>query len=139
MMISLLSDFDSRYASRISEYVMPPATNTSIRWRVSFCVPAPLVALCQLGFWLRSDTAGCICGADRRLLVAGAADGAQLVEAMKGMSWESPRGPVSIDPRTREMTQNIYVRRVERVGGELFNVEFDTFRAVSDPAKNRAG
>lgn len=70
---------------------------------------------------------------------AGAADGAQLVEAMKGMSWESPRGPVSIDPRTREMTQNIYVRRVERVGGELFNVEFDTFRAVSDPAKNRAG
>ena len=68
---------------------------------------------------------------------AGAADGAQLVEAMKGMSWESPRGPVSIDPRTREMTQNIYVRRVERVGGELFNVEFDTFRGVSDPAKNR--
>ncbi len=65
------------------------------------------------------------------------ADGAQLVEAMKGVSWESPRGPVSIDPRTREMTQNIYIRRVERVAGELFNVEFDTFRAVSDPAKNR--
>ncbi len=65
------------------------------------------------------------------------ADGAQLVEAMKGVSWESPRGPVSIDPRTREMTQNIYIRRVERVNGELFNVEFDTFRAVSDPAKNR--
>src|SRR3712207_7197438 len=68
-----------------------------------------------------------------------AADGAQLVEAMRGMSWESPRGPVSIDARTREMTQNIYIRRVERVNGELFNVEFDTFRAVADPAKNRAG
>jgi len=68
-----------------------------------------------------------------------AADGAQLVEAMKGLSWESPRGPVAIDARTREMTQNIYIRRVERVGGELFNVEFDTFRAVGDPAKARAG
>lgn len=67
------------------------------------------------------------------------ADGAGLVEAMKGMSWESPRGPVTIDPRTREMVQNIYIRRVERVNGELFNVEFDTFPAVSDPAKNRGG
>ncbi len=55
------------------------------------------------------------------------------------MSWESPRGPVTIDPRTREMVQNIYIRRVERVNGELFNVEFDTFPAVSDPAKNRGG
>ena len=67
------------------------------------------------------------------------ADGAQLAEAMKGVSWESPRGPVKIDPRTREMTQNIYIRRVERVNGELHNVEFDTFPAVSDPAKARAG
>jgi branched-chain amino acid transport system substrate-binding protein len=68
-----------------------------------------------------------------------AADGAQLVEAMKDLSWESPRGPVSIDARTREMTQNIYIRRVERVDGELRNVEFDTFPAVADPAKARAG
>ena len=75
MMISLLSDLDRRYASRISEYVMPPATNTMSRWRLSFCVPAPRVALCQLGFWLRSDTAGWIWGADRRLLAAGAAAG----------------------------------------------------------------
>lgn len=60
MMISLLSDFDNIYASRISEYVMPPATNTMSRWRLSLCVPAPLDALCQLGFWLRSDTAGWI-------------------------------------------------------------------------------
>ena len=67
------------------------------------------------------------------------ADGAQMVEAMKGVSWESPRGPVSIDPRTREMTQNVYIRRVERVNGELFNVEFDTFRAVGDPATSRGG
>ena len=45
---------------------------------------------------------------------------------MKGMSWMSPRGPVSIDPDTRDMVQNIYVRKVEKVDGALFNVEFDT-------------
>jgi branched-chain amino acid transport system substrate-binding protein len=67
------------------------------------------------------------------------ADGAALVEAMKGMAWESPRGPVSIDRETREMTQNIYIRRVERVNGELHNVEIDTFAAVRDPAKARKG
>ena len=75
MIISLLSDFESRYASRISEYVIPPATNTSIRWRVSLCVFPPRAALCQLGFWLRRETAGWIAGLDRRLLAAGAADG----------------------------------------------------------------
>ena len=79
MMISLFRLFERRYASRISEYVIPPATKTSIRWRLSFSVPAPRVALCQLGFWLRSDTAGCIAaGAERRLVVAGVADGASL-------------------------------------------------------------
>jgi branched-chain amino acid transport system substrate-binding protein len=54
---------------------------------------------------------------------------------MKGMSWESPRGPVSIDPETREIVQNIYIRRVERVGGELYSVEQMTFEAVKDPMK----
>lgn len=53
-----------------------------------------------------------------------------LVEAMKGMAWESPRGPISIDPATRDIVQNIYVRKVEKVGGELYNVEFATFEAV---------
>jgi branched-chain amino acid transport system substrate-binding protein len=65
----------------------------------------------------------------------GATDGTALVEAMKGMSWTSPRGPVSIDPKTREMVQNVYVRKVEKVNGELYNVEFATFEAVPDPAK----
>ena len=58
MITSLPKLFESRYASRISEYVTPPATNTSSRCRLSFAVPAPRVALCQLGFWLRGDTAG---------------------------------------------------------------------------------
>ena len=54
---------------------------------------------------------------------------------MKGMAWESPRGPISIDPETRDIIQNIYIRRVEKKDGELYNVEFDTFEAVKDPAK----
>ncbi len=65
----------------------------------------------------------------------GKTDGDALIEAMKGMSWESPRGPISIDPQTRDIVQNIYIRRVERKNGELYNVEFATFNAVKDPVK----
>jgi branched-chain amino acid transport system substrate-binding protein len=54
---------------------------------------------------------------------------------MKGMSLESPRGPITIDPQTRDIIQNIYIRRVERKDGELYNVEFATFPAVKDPIK----
>jgi branched-chain amino acid transport system substrate-binding protein len=62
-------------------------------------------------------------------------DGDGLVAAMKGMKWESPRGPISIDPETRDIIQNVYVRKVERKEGELYNVEFATFEAVKDPIK----
>jgi branched-chain amino acid transport system substrate-binding protein len=65
----------------------------------------------------------------------GGAGGAALVDAMKGMSWTSPRGPVSIDAATRDIVQNVYIRRVEKVGGELYNVEFATIPNVRDPAK----
>ncbi|WP_158812675.1 ABC transporter substrate-binding protein [Methylocapsa sp. S129] len=65
----------------------------------------------------------------------GATDGDALIEAMKGASWISPRGPVSIDPQTRDIIQNIYVRKVEKVDGELYNVEFSTIEAVKDPFK----
>jgi branched-chain amino acid transport system substrate-binding protein len=65
----------------------------------------------------------------------GKTDGAGLVEAMKGMKWESPRGPIQIDPETRDIIQNIYIRKVEKVGGELQNVEFATFESVKDPIK----
>jgi branched-chain amino acid transport system substrate-binding protein len=67
----------------------------------------------------------------------GDADGDALVAAMKGMNWESPRGPISIDPRTRDIVQNIYIRRVERTNGSLYNVEFATFEAVKDPQKEQ--
>ena len=65
----------------------------------------------------------------------GKSDGDSLIEAMKGMSWESPRGPISIDPQTRDIVQNIYIRRVEKKNGELYNVEFATIEAVKDPVK----
>jgi branched-chain amino acid transport system substrate-binding protein len=67
----------------------------------------------------------------------GKTDGDALVEAMKGMKWESPRGPISIDPETRDIVQNIYIRKVEKVSGELYNVEFQTFEAVKDSGKTK--
>ena len=61
--------------------------------------------------------------------------GQALVDAIKGMSWTSPRGQVSIDPQTRDIIQNVYVREVKRVDGELYNVEFATIPNVKDPVK----
>jgi branched-chain amino acid transport system substrate-binding protein len=65
----------------------------------------------------------------------GSTDPDRVIEAMKGMSWESPRGPIAIDPRTRDIVQNIYVRKVEKRNGEPWAVEFATFEAVKDPVK----
>jgi branched-chain amino acid transport system substrate-binding protein len=67
----------------------------------------------------------------------GNTSGEALVNAMKGMAWESPRGPVSIDRETRDITQNVYVRRVEKRDGQLWNVEFHTVSAVKDPGKQK--
>ncbi|MBR0826133.1 ABC transporter substrate-binding protein [Bradyrhizobium manausense] len=67
----------------------------------------------------------------------GDTNGDKLIEAMKGMKWESPRGPISIDPETRDIVQNIYIRKVEKVDGELYNVEFATFDAVKDSGKTK--
>jgi branched-chain amino acid transport system substrate-binding protein len=49
----------------------------------------------------------------------------------------SGRGPISIDPETRDIVQNIYIRKVEKVDGELHNVEFATFEAVKDAGKTK--
>jgi branched-chain amino acid transport system substrate-binding protein len=67
----------------------------------------------------------------------GNTDGEALIGAVKGMSWESPRGPMMIDPETRDVVQTVYIRRVERVGGALVNVEFDRIENVKDPWKAR--
>jgi branched-chain amino acid transport system substrate-binding protein len=67
----------------------------------------------------------------------GKADGESLIAAAKGMRWESPRGVMSIDAETRDVIQTVYIRRVERLGGELRNAEFDKVENVKDPFKAR--
>jgi branched-chain amino acid transport system substrate-binding protein len=68
----------------------------------------------------------------------GNTDADAVIAAMKGMSWESPRGPISIDPNTRDIIQNVYIRKVEKKDGEPWAVEFATFEAVKDPLKEAA-
>jgi branched-chain amino acid transport system substrate-binding protein len=60
--------------------------------------------------------------------------GEALLEAMKGQVFESPRGQIMIDAQTRDIVQDVYIRKVERVDGELYNMEFDKQTAVRDPA-----
>jgi len=67
----------------------------------------------------------------------GKTDGDSLIAAAKGMKWESPRGPMGIDPETRDVVETVYIRRVEKVGGRLRNVEIDKFDNVKDPIKAR--
>jgi branched-chain amino acid transport system substrate-binding protein len=67
----------------------------------------------------------------------GKADGESLIAAAKGLKWESPRGPIMIDPETRDIVETVYIRRVEKVDGVLQNVEFDKVENVKDPVKAR--
>ena len=67
----------------------------------------------------------------------GKTDGESLIAAAKGMAWESPRGPMSIDPETRDVIETVYIRRVEKVDGKLINVEFDKLENVKDPVKEK--
>ncbi len=65
----------------------------------------------------------------------GDADGDKLIAAMKGLQFESPRGPVMIDPETRDIIQTVYYRRAEERNGKLYNIEFDQIKSVKDPGK----
>lgn len=65
----------------------------------------------------------------------GDVSGEKVMDALKGLRFESPRGPLEIDPVTRDIVQTVYIRRTERIKGELVNVEFDKFDRVKDPAK----
>lgn len=66
----------------------------------------------------------------------GASGGDALVAAMRGLQLaDSPRGPWTVDAKSRDVIQNVYIRRVERVNGQLYNVEIETFPAVADPGK----
>ncbi|WP_294764864.1 ABC transporter substrate-binding protein [uncultured Rhodoferax sp.] len=67
----------------------------------------------------------------------GQGGGDALLGAMKGQIFESPRGPIFIDAQTRDIVQNIYLRKVEKKDGQLYNIEFDVIKDVKDPGKNR--
>ena len=62
-------------------------------------------------------------------------DGDQAMEILKNMKLTSPRGPIAIDPATRDIVQTVYIRKVEKRGNEYWNVEFDKFENVKDPGK----
>jgi len=63
----------------------------------------------------------------------GDSSGPKLVDAMKGLAWNSVRGPVSIDPATRDIVQTVYIRKAEQVDGGIYNVEFDKVEKFKDP------
>lgn len=65
----------------------------------------------------------------------GKIDGDKAMAVLKGMKINSPRGPISIDPATRDVVQTVYVRKVEMVGGQPYNIEFDQFTNQKDPGK----
>jgi branched-chain amino acid transport system substrate-binding protein len=67
----------------------------------------------------------------------GSTDADKLVAALKGMKLTSPRGPIMIDPETRDVVQTVYIRKVEKVSGGLYNVEFDRFPDQKDPGKQQ--
>ncbi|HWP13757.1 MAG TPA: ABC transporter substrate-binding protein [Ramlibacter sp.] len=67
----------------------------------------------------------------------GAGGGDALLAAMKGQIFESPRGPMFIDAQTRDVVHNIYIRKVEKKDGQLYNVEFDVIKDVKDPGKSK--
>ena len=65
----------------------------------------------------------------------GDTNGDKVMDALKGLQLESPRGPIEIDAATRDIVQTVYIRKTEKVNGKLVNVEFDKFDRVKDPAK----
>lgn len=67
----------------------------------------------------------------------GKGGGDALLAAMKGQTFESPRGKIFIDAQTRDIVQDVYLRKVEKKDGQLFNVEFDVIKDVKDPGKTK--
>jgi branched-chain amino acid transport system substrate-binding protein len=68
--------------------------------------------------------------------LGGKIEGDRAMEVIKGMKIKSPRGPITIDPATRDVVQDVYIRKVQKVGGKLFNVELETVPQVKDPGKS---
>jgi branched-chain amino acid transport system substrate-binding protein len=62
----------------------------------------------------------------------GQKDPEKALAAVKGMTWVSPRGPVSVDPATRHIRQNVYLRELVKQDGKFLNKELQTFDAQPD-------
>ena len=65
----------------------------------------------------------------------GSTDGDKVIAALKGLKLTSPRGQIMIDPETRDVVQTVYIRKVEKTSGGLYNIEFDKFPDRKDPGK----
>jgi branched-chain amino acid transport system substrate-binding protein len=65
------------------------------------------------------------------------AGGQALLDAMKGQTFESPRGNILIDAQTRDIVQDMYIRKVEKKDGQLWNIEFDAIKQMKDPGKSK--
>ena len=63
----------------------------------------------------------------------GDSNGEKLLAAMKGLSWTSVRGPITIDADTRDIIQDVYIRKSEEANGQMWNVEFDKITQFKDP------
>ncbi len=116
--IITVADYDYNHQSPMNQEFVKLITTNSIATRISF--PSAVTTGTHL-IYAALQKAG------------GQADGDALISAAKGMSWESPRGPIMIDPETRDIVQTVYIRRVEKVGNELRNVEIDSVPNVKDP------
>jgi branched-chain amino acid transport system substrate-binding protein len=67
----------------------------------------------------------------------GQGGGEAMLAAMKGQIFESPRGQIYIDAQTRDVVHNMYLRKVEKKDGQLYNVEFDVIKDMKDPGKTK--
>ncbi|WP_203561382.1 ABC transporter substrate-binding protein [Ideonella livida] len=89
---------------------------------------APVANYASVGAWDGLHLIGQMIAA-----TGGQRDGAKALAAAKGLQWESPRGPVKVDPATRHLVQNVYLRQVERApGGALVNKELQSFGPQPD-------
>ena len=128
----LLREIDAMSYEQIAEAMettVPSVKSLLVRARVSL---AEMAEARQLTCEQVREELGEVAEGLKRT-AGGAVEGDRLLAAMKGLSWTSPRGPMTIDANTRDVVQDIHIRRVERRDGQLWNVEFDRIAQVRDP------
>ena len=99
------------------------------------CLLAGTAATAEQNFMACAGYDGMAAIAEALKKTGGSVDAEKFVATLKGMRPMSPRGPIMIDPETRDIVQTVYIRRVEKVDGLLYNIEFDKYPDVKDPGK----